>query len=202
MENITQKTIANSVVATASPKGANVISPVVSDYVGRYQCFLRKTAEAILGLAQTLSEAEECLDEVDFAIFLEEIDLEKGSPTYSKLKKIGEALSRFQPYVEKLPNTWTTLYALAKIDPTDFDRVSANLNPFITVKEIQGLLGKDSVVASKKSDFAISLNDLEADRKSELYNELKKLKERFGFNLATSQTLVTELKSLKLKTAA
>jgi hypothetical protein len=202
MENVSTQTTANSVVNTASPKDANVISPVVSDYVGRYRCFLRKTAEAILGLAKTLSEAEQCLDDVDFAIFLEEIDLEKGSPTYSKLKKIGEQLSRFQPYVEKLPNTWTTLYALAKIEPTDFDRVSANLNPFITVKEIQGLLGRDSVVAAKKSDFSISLNDLDVDSKSELYNELKKLKERFGFNLATSQTVVTELKSLKLKNAA
>ena len=47
----------------------------------------------------------------------------KGT-TARKLKEIGEKLTRFQPYLEKLPNTWTTIYVLAKMDDHEFQRVA------------------------------------------------------------------------------
>jgi hypothetical protein len=192
----------NVATPIAVPNGTDITSPLVLDYVSRYRGFIRKTAESILGLAQTLIEAESDLDEVEFAIFLDEINVERGSSTYSKLKKIGETLSRFSPFLEKLPNTWTTLYELSKMNPPEFDRVASKLNPFITVKEIQHLLGRENGRDSRKVDLSLTVGELDPVQKSELYEEIKKLKDRFGFAFSTSQTLIDELKSLKTQKAA
>lgn len=189
------------VVAAAAPStfqnGNAVISPLVSTYAQRYRSFLVKSAEAILGLAQTLMEAKETLDEVELSIFLDEVNLKKGSPTYSKLLKIGEALPRFQPFIDKLPNTWTTVYELSKLEPRSFDRIASSLNPFITAKEIKDLLDQKTAKPTNKVDLSLIVADLDTDQKSKLYEEIKKLKERFHFCLTTSDSFVEELKSFK-----
>ena len=65
----------------------------------------------------------------------------KGT-TARKLKEIGEKLTRFQPYLDKLPNTWTTIYVLAKMDDHEFQRVanSGVLHPFVTLKAIEDVV--------------------------------------------------------------
>lgn len=118
------------------PNGTETLSAEVAHYVDRYRGFARQTAAGIIGLAMTLVEAEEKLSTAEFKIFCELVGIPKGGPIYKKFRKIGEAATRFQPYMEKLPANWTTLYKLASLPPDKFDHVAQSLTPFITAREI------------------------------------------------------------------
>ena len=175
----------------------DVVKPEILAYVDRYQSFLRKTAESILGLAETLVEAEAELNAVDFSIFCDNVGIVKPSPTYSKLKQIGEKSDRFRPFVDRLPNAWTTIYKLSKLPTDQFSRVSASLTPFITSKEIDEQIGTSQNVKTIY-DFKIAAGILDGESKAEIYAALLALKERFHFNLVEDPKIVEELKNIKL----
>jgi hypothetical protein len=184
------------------PNGNSVMSPQIAKYVDRYNTFLAKTAESILGLAETLIEAETTLNGVDFAIFCDNAGIEKGGSTYTKLKKIGDTAARFKPFMTKLPNTWTTIYKLAKLDAASFDRIAAKLSPFITATEIDTFLGAEKGCGTKRSDLMIDLDTLDLQQKSAFYSALQELKKKYGFSITERRTLIDELKSATLAKAA
>jgi len=90
------------------PNGTESLSAEAAHYVDRYRGFARQTAAGIIGLATTLVEAEEKLSPAEFKIFCELVGIPKGGPVYKKFTKIGEAATRFEPHMEKLPSNWTT----------------------------------------------------------------------------------------------
>ena len=177
------------------------IKPEILSFINRYQTFLRKTAESILGLAETLVQAEADLNAVDFSIFCEGVGVVKGSPTYSKLKQIGANSDRFRPFTNRLPNTWTTIYKLSKLRPDQFSRVSASLTPFITAKEIDEQIGVSQSVRTVY-DFKIATGVLDGESKAEIYAASLELKERFNFTLTEDRKVVEELKNIKMAKAA
>ena len=137
------------------PNGTEPLSAEVAHYVDRYRGFARQTADGIIGLAMTLVEAEEKLSTAEFKIFCELVGIPKGGPIYKKFTKIGEAATRFEPYMEKLPSNWTTVYKLAALPPDKFDRVAQSLTPFITAREIDENIELDrgfGRVAEKRED--------------------------------------------------
>ncbi len=190
-----------STVVETFPNGNLEIKPEIQNFINRYQSSLRKTAESILGLSETLVQAERKLNAVDFLIFCQKVGLEKGSPTYSKLKKIGEKSERFRPFVDRLPNTWTTIYKLSKLEPDQFSRVSASLTPFITSTEIDEQIGINPNVKTVY-DFKISAESLDGESKAKFYDSLLSLKEQFNFTLTEGSKILKELKTVKLAKAA
>lgn len=192
-----------TIASETFPNGNSDIKSEILTFINRYQTFLRKTAESILGLAETLVEAEAELNAVDFLIFCENVGLTKSSPTYSKLKQIGENSSRFRPFVDRLPNTWTTIYKLAKLDNDQFVRISDYLSPFVTSKEIDEQMGVSrSAGPAQTYDFKIALGVLDGDSKAEVYEALLALKDRFKFSLSEDRKVLEELKTIKLAKAA
>lgn len=183
----------NSIVPAA--KTGTVITPKVVTYVERYQTFARKTAESIIGLAETLIEAETTLDGVEFSIFCDQVGIKVGDATYSKLRAIGLNASRFNPYLDRLPNAWTTLYKLAKMTPDQFSLVAESLTPFTTAKELGfAVTGK---AEKKEVDLSISLGSLSSEIKSSIYADINELKSRYGFKVKEGQTFIVEMKNLK-----
>lgn len=194
-------------LATATqtfPNGnLDIIKPEILAFVDRYQAFLRKTAESILGLAETLVQAEADLNAVDFSIFCDNVGLVKGSPTYSKLKVIGQKSDRFRPFLGCLPNTWTTIYKLSKLEADQFARVSGALTPFITSKEIDEHIGGEKKSSTPQTfDFKIALGLIDVESKAEIYAVLLELKKRFKFALTEAPAVIDELKNIKLANAA
>jgi hypothetical protein len=182
--------------------GTALVTPIVALFVDRYRGFLRTTAESILGLARTLIDAEANLDDVELSIFLDQVGVHQDSSTYRKLKSIGENVPRLNPFVERLPNTWTTIYKLSRMEVNDFARVSENLTPFITAKQIDELIGVNRKKNGQSTDLSLDVSGLNTSQKSELYNELKKLRESFMFKMAAAPSLVKELKALEQSKAA
>lgn len=200
MENVSVlNTTEINVVSPASDflNGNTVITPKVSGYVTAYKSFLRKTAESVIGLASTLVEAETSLSVVDFEIFCRQVKLEKGSPTHTKLKKIGEKITRFNPFIEKLPNTWTTLYKLATLESSEFDRVSMNLTPFISAKEIDLLVKGETVKGGDKADITIGLKMLDSASKLAVYEEFEQLQKKYSIKMLPREDFVKEIATIK-----
>lgn len=161
--------------------------------VKQYQKFAKESAENIVKLADTLVRAKAGLSKEDFDRFCKEVHLEKDGSTFRKLMSIGAKSSRFEPFFNRLPNNWTTLYKLASIDDAKFELVTADADrfqPFMTARDISLILGIPP--RSRKAqdhDVVIDLNGLDGDRKREVYQQLQWLKERFGFQLTPGQTL-------------
>jgi hypothetical protein len=147
------------------PNGTETLSAEVAHYVDRYRGFARQTADGIIGLAMTLVEAEEKLSTAEFKIFCELVGIPKGGPVYKKFTKIGEAGTRFEPHMEKLPSNWTTVYKLAALPPDKFDHVAQSLTPFITAREIDEKIELDrgfGRVAEKREDAERDVNEYAA----------------------------------------
>lgn len=178
--------------------GTALVTPQIEQYVVRYTSFLKKTAEAILGLAQTLAEAKKELNGVDFHIFCDRIGTREESPTYKKLLKIADNAARFHPYVDRLPNTWTTIYKLARLPSEKFERVSANLTPFISAREIDEIVGDQREPRQPDHyDIKLSFEDLPPERKAKIYQELDRLKSEYSFKVQETMSFKEELKSFK-----
>jgi hypothetical protein len=175
------------------PNGTTVLSPDVVEYVERCRSFARQTAEAIINLAKTLVEAEQRLDGEDFKVFCDEVYIPKGGPVYKKLKKIGETASRFAPYIEQLPNTWTTIYKLAAIEAEQFDDVAPGLTPFTTAREIDEMTGtkgsRSTAKVVKLHDLTISLDGLDPQMKRTVYEAICELKEKYHFSMTAAKAL-------------
>ena len=117
-------------------------SEAVKSLAEQYRKFAKASGEDILGLAETVYIANRELNLRFLEEFYQEVGLDPKGTTARKLKEIGEKLTRFQPYLEKLPNTWTTIYVLAKMDDHEFQRVadSGVLHPFVTLKAIEDVV--------------------------------------------------------------
>ena len=178
--------------------GNALVTPQIEEYVNRYKTFLRKTAEAVLGLAETLAEAKVKLNGVDFHCFCNEVGTPEGSPTYTKLLKIADNAARFQPFIDRLPNTWTTIYKLAKLPSEQFERVSADLTPFITAREIDELVGEEKEPRNVEHyDIKLSFEDMLPEQKATIYQELDRLKAEYSFKVQETRDFKEEMMSYK-----
>lgn len=194
----------NAVVETV-PNGTTVLSAETVKYIERYRSFARQTAESIINLGLTLIEAEEKLNPVDFKIFCDEISVPKGESVYKKLRVIGGAASRLKVCADRLPNTWTTIYKIAQVAPDQFEKLAENLNPFITAKELNALLGKEEKAKADNSDavvadFEISLGHLDIEVKALVFEQIYSLKNTYNFSVKSAKYLEDDIINLK-KTA-
>ena len=185
------------------PNGNSIPSPKVDEYVDRYNALLCKSADAFIGLGETLVEARDNLRKDGFKLFLEKTGLNNSKSTYSKLLKIGESAPRLRPYVNNLPQNWTTLYALSKLEPDQFEKVVPQLNAYSTAKDVAFLA---EVQIEKKEnvtpDLAIYLADLDLDTKQKVFAAIKDLESQYKFGLKVRAEVANELSSEIVKVAA
>ena len=194
-----------SQIATAFPFGNDVVSNKLGDYVQKYKSIATKTAEHIIALASTLCEAKQELDDSEFQQFCHEVGLQASSSTYCKLMKIGLNSSRFTPYMHKMPNTWTTLYELAKLEAKEFDKVASSgvLSTFMSANELMAEIAtsKESKPKAKakvalpalSNSLVISFDSLSDEIAKGFYQELKQLGTRFGIVINLDPSLSAQL---------
>ena len=132
--------------------------------------------------------------------FYQEVGLDPKGTTARKLKEIGEKLTRFQPYLEKLPNTWTTIYVLAKMEDHDFQRVadSGVLHPFVTLKAIEDVVHVKKAGSEEHTfNVFIDLNKVgNALKQKEFARKLKSPLVEYHVDLETSTGHKSELEAL------
>ena len=175
-------------------------SEVVKNLAEQYRKCAKASSENILGLSETVYIANRELNLRYLEDFYREVGLDPKGATARKLKEIGEKLTRFQPYLDKLPNTWTTIYVLAKMQDHDFQRVvdSGVLHPFATLKAIE-----DAVRVKKVGDeehtfrVFVDLNKLGGvSKQKEFARKLKNLLDEYHVAFETSTGHKSDLDAL------
>jgi hypothetical protein len=100
---------------------------------------LQNTALAILHTAQCVSTAKRELNAVSFKSLASRLG---GESKLSKLITIGERADALKIHVNVLPNSWTSLYHLSRLDSHKLDKfvASGKINHWMTGASAQALL--------------------------------------------------------------
>ena len=156
----------------------------ISDYVNQYRHHARNTVQNIILLGKTVFDADRSLSQNDFKTFCNEVNLIPNGPTYRKLRIIGKMSERFANHVDMMPNSWTTVYELAKIKDNEFAKLIDGkiLNKEVTSKEIKQALGAKEIVKIVKNSVNLTLK-IEAknsDMMLEIECDIHKIAEKYG----------------------
>jgi len=180
------------VKATTAITPAVQTEPTYAQLVDQYKKYGKEAAEKIVKMAETLVKAEQYLPPFQFDQFCDEVRLIQDGPTHKKLRKIGNKYARFEPFLDKLPNAWTTLYKLASIEEGEFDKVTKDdlFGPLMTAAEIDRIV-RPSKKKPQKEGLVIRFSGVDASKQLEVYLELKTLANKFAIDLIASQDLVT-----------
>src|SRR5262249_3589166 len=164
-----------------APNGAETSK--LSELIKQYLSFGKMSAENFIKKCETLVEVEK-LSDADRRGFCTVVKLEySGSKsTYRKLLKIGQEASRFEPFLDRLPNNWTTLYPLAELDRDKFDRVTQDprFGPMMTGEELKKIVCGESGGGERlRHDFFIEFEGLESSKMIEPCDKLRSLVEPY-----------------------
>jgi hypothetical protein len=182
----------NSTLENVVPNGTplRAVNEPLVPYIEQYKQFAKVGAEGIIDQCFTLVKAEDDLSKKNFRRFCEELKLSPESSTYRKLKKIGEAADRLKGVADRVPNSWTTLYQLAKLEREVFDRVltSGQLHPAMTAQEL-------AVAISGQKDISvhyvvrIDLDKVTDGIRIEALSKMKELAASYGAKIDASKPL-------------
>jgi hypothetical protein len=172
-----------------------VITPVVANYIQRYNTFLTKTIENILELGKVIFEADKTLMGPDRQAFFDAIKMHDKDSTYKKLKQIGSAYDALVVHKECLPGNWTTIYKLASIVGPRLKALIDDkiITPNVTMGEInQHLSVLDGNLDSKEASvtFGIKLNEKNKLQMFQIKQGMEELAQKLGlkFEAPTSAT--------------
>jgi hypothetical protein len=143
----------------------------LDELVEQYKTFAKRSAENVIRAAETvfIASREFELSPEDLQTFKKRVGLDqRDDSTYRKLRKIGEEVTRFEPFVHRLPNSWTTLWELAKLDPDQFDQVTedSRFAPAMTAAELDDILAGKPPVDGEGDSEGDDEEDAGGDRKS------------------------------------
>ena len=164
-------------------------SASVEHFVRRFNAAWKRGAEAILDVTTTLVEAEDQLSEKRLDQFYSEIGMDRKGSTCKKLRKIGEVRSRFKDVEDRLPNNWTTIYELARLEADRFDELVGRgiLCPGMTRKDIHGLAPPEGDPPERDRKVTIDINKIGLGRRKDFAGRLRQLLREFDVDLPSTQ---------------
>jgi hypothetical protein len=196
LNNVSNSSPENIAVPNGTPLSA-VNEPLVP-YIEQYKQFAKAGANGIIDQCYTLVKAEDDLSKKNFKRFCEELKLSPESSTYRKLKKIGEEADRLKSAGDQVPNSWTTLYQLAKIEREVFDRVltSGHLYPAMTAQELTVAISGQKE-ASVHYIVRVDLDKVTDGIRVEALTKMKELAASYGVKIDASKPLDALVKEWK-----
>ena len=149
---------------------------VVDGYIKNYQTYTKDTVENILKLSSLIVEMKDKeksgeLDESDMKYFCFSVGLTREGSTFRKFERIGSCVDKFRTYIDKLPDSYTTLYEITTLDDELFERLMENdeIHSYVTLKDIKRLGNKvtNNKKFKKYSSFKVIFNHDKLDRDDE-----------------------------------
>lgn len=174
-EPVMSKVVAPVVSATT------VVNAQVEAFAKKYNICVQKTAEAVMELANVVRDAKRDLSKELFLEFRKEIGANSSKDSYiKKLLCIADASPRLNAMSDKLPPSYTTLYALSKMSDDAFMQVCEDdvISPRMTALTLSPYLNKKST----STDLEVLLsfkNVLESD-KFVAYKEIQEICKKFN----------------------
>lgn len=153
-------------------------------FVQGYYEFTKDAADIYVRKCQLVLEAEKDLPAEAVQQFFDRIRLPRNSATYRKVRKIAEAGDRLLKVAERLPDSWTTLYELAKLQPHEFDELVQDdvLHPGMTAADLRAVTKK----SPEKEKFIITIEGatLSKGQQLQLYREVKEVADNYGATIS------------------
>jgi hypothetical protein len=120
----------------------------------------------------------------EWYIFCGQVSLDPEGSTVRKLLVIADNATRFASFVGQMPNQWTTIYQLARLEIASFERVTkaGAFAPWMTAKQVIEASGK-ARPARKVDKIVIDLGRLDPEEKEQARRELEQLQMRFRFRV-------------------
>jgi hypothetical protein len=95
-----------------------------------------------------------------------------------------------------MPNSWTTVYVLAKLDKNDFDRITKDqrFSATMSANEISVVLHGEPEHSDQLSrDWTIDLSSFDPPKKIEICKQLTKLVDEYGLKYELGAQLKKDL---------
>ncbi|WP_396190147.1 hypothetical protein [Flavobacterium sp.] len=160
-------------------KEQNLIIQTAQNYADRFFSFKKQSAEGLLNMGKAVADAKSKHKDV-FKKFCDLTNLDASGSTFRKYNAIGQNFDRLMEHVEKLPNNWTTLYKVASLSPSEFQKLvdSKMLNPAIkaaTIREVLGAPAPKEQSGNIRVSVSIpkGLNKIDLQSISNALNQLK-----------------------------
>lgn len=181
----------------------------IEQYSQQFLSLAKASTENTVAMCEVLHKAKQAFKEKDtknvlFRELCKSIGYENGAndPTIKKFLRIGESAERFRPYLNRLPNSWTTLYEITQLDNALFERAIEDgaINIKMLGKEVRSL--KQSALPSekltalpeKKASIQISLAaNTDKNTLENLLKELETLKLNYQLEIQTNNIAQTIL---------
>jgi hypothetical protein len=156
-------------------------------FVQGYYDFTKNAADIYVRKCQLVLDAEENLPAEAVQQFFDQIRLPRNSATYRKVRKIAEAGDRLMKVADRLPDSWTTLYQLAKMEPHVFDELAQNdvLHPSMTAAELSVATAKQP--QAQKCIISIDATMLSRGEQIEAYRQIKEVAAKYGAEISDLQ---------------
>ena len=104
---------------------------------------MKRTAESTLGMCRVVYEAKKALTDCDFTDFCSDIGYREDSPAIRKFTVIGKLFPRLILAADKLPDCWTSIYAITQLPAASFEAMIRNGDSFRQLKgsDLKRLIG-------------------------------------------------------------
>jgi hypothetical protein len=151
MEFIMTAKNTNTLIDLNEPTGVNEMAKKFNNYA-------KKTAESVLQMAKVVSDMKARRNKVEFEEFCDLIRYKSDSSLIRKFAQIGSKFNQLMANADKLPNTWTTVYQIAKLSEDTISELMDKgvINPHFSGKDARKFLGlsksKAVVVAYPATD--------------------------------------------------
>ncbi len=115
-------------------------------YASKFNLFKKKTAESYIAMAKVVTDAKHGLSKAQYAEFIELIGYDKSDSTIGKLYRIGLQADLFEQYIDRLPASFTTLYALTTAGETVLTTLfqENHIRPSLRGSEVPKLINRQS----------------------------------------------------------
>lgn len=182
------------------------LTPEVQRYSQQFLSFAKASTENTIAMCELLNRAKVEFKQKEknnknklFNALCTTIGYTKGAsdPTIKKFVRIGENADRFKPYIDRLPNSWTTLYEITQLDSELFDKAIENgaINIKMIGREVKSLKETNQPDTPKsptaqKPSISITL-EAETDKAvvEALYKELELLKFNYQIELTANDAV-------------
>jgi hypothetical protein len=173
--------------ALPEPHHNSDVDARLSFFIKGYFEFTKDAADIYVRKCQLVLEAEENLPPEAVQRFYDRIRLPRNSATYRKVRKIAEAGDRLLKVADRLPDSWTTIYQLAKLEPHVFDELVKNeeLHPGMTAAELRTVTEKPPE-NEEKEQFILIINGsvLSRGEQIQMYREVKEVADNYGATIS------------------
>lgn len=173
----------------------------IENYTNKFLSLSKASTESTIAMCEVLHEAKSVLNKEDrsWETPFDEVCRRIGyprsksglAPAIKKYLRIGACADRFKPYLDKLPNSWTTLYEITQLEPDKFNELieAGEITAQLTGPGLKRLIdGKDVDKETSPKITLVFPDDVAAETVSMLCKELEALRINSEFSIQLNPT--------------